>query len=134
MKTPLRAGIVYACCFCVAACAARGISPFTSTAATLMRATSISAHDARGAITLGKSTKAEVIAVLGKTVVISFDSGFEVWVYRYTGDSAVTLSPAQRAEHADSGNGTRGNTEFVVLFAPSGIATKTRIRPAPPPV
>jgi hypothetical protein len=98
-----------------------------------MRANIISAHEAKDAITLGKSTKADVIAALGKTVVISFDSGFEVWVYQYTGDTAAKENGIDRIEQAGSGNGTRGKTEFVVLFAPSGVVTKTRTRFAPPP-
>jgi hypothetical protein len=41
-----------------------------------------------------------------------------VWVYRIAG----------------GGNASSGNAEFVILFAPSGVVAKTRIRPAPPPV
>ncbi len=97
----------------------------------------ISARNARDAITIEKSTRAEVIAALGKTTVISFDSGFEVWVYqikgdRVTGETAAKASWWERFAHAGSEKGTLGKTEFVVLFAPSGVVTKTRIRPAPP--
>ncbi|MDB5874814.1 MAG: hypothetical protein JWQ07_4256 [Ramlibacter sp.] len=65
------------------------------------------------AISAGKSTKAEVAAALGKAVVIPFESGYEVWVYRWKGAKKTT----------------RAATELVVLFAPSGIARKARIRP-----
>lgn len=106
MKMLFHTGVVYAFCACVAGCAAPGASTVTT----------IPAHKARDAITIGKSTKADVIAALGKTTVISFDSGFEVWVYQHKGDTPAI-----------------GKTEFVVLFAPSGVVTKTRIRPAPPP-
>lgn len=57
-----------------------------------------------------------MLAALGKTTVIGFDSGFEVWVYQYgEGDRKTPVK-----------------NEYVVLFAPSGIVAKTRLRPAPP--
>jgi hypothetical protein len=56
------------------------------------------------ALTAGRSTKADVRAALGEAVVVDFDSGYEVWVYR-----------ERRAE-------------LVFLFAPSGILTKTRVQ------
>ncbi len=69
---------------------------------------------ARDAGIVGKS-KREVLAALGPTATATFDSGYEVWVY-----------------HLDEGAATRGSkSEFVVLFDPSGVVTKTRIRPAP---
>lgn len=102
MKALLGAG-VFAFCACVAGCAVPGASY-----------TTIPVQYTRDAIITGKSTKADVLAALGKTKVVSFDSGFEVWVYQYD-------------------RGMRGTNEFVVLFAPSGIVAKTRIRPAPPP-
>jgi hypothetical protein len=116
MKTLVRAGMVVAICTIVAGCA--GPEELVATAAT----PPIPAEDARNAITIGKSTKADVIASLGKTTVVSFDSGYEVWVYRYKGDAS-----------AGSAQGARGKTEFVVLFAPSGVVAKTRIRTTPPP-
>ena len=72
-------------------------------------------HVQAGVVTIGKSTKSDVLAALGKTTVVSFDSGFEVWVYQIKDETPVA-----------------GKTEFVVLFAPSGVVAKTRIRPAPP--
>jgi hypothetical protein len=111
MRTRFYAGVAFAFCACVTGCAVPGASPVTTAAVT---ANALSARIAKDAITIGKSTKADVIAALGKTTVISFDSGFEVWVYRATGDTPAKLK-----------------TEFVVLFAPSGVVTKTRIRPAP---
>ncbi len=66
-------------------------------------------------IVIGKTTKAEVMAVLGAATVINFDSGFEVWVYR-TGSRAPAETKA----------------EFVILFAPDGVVKKTRVRPAYP--
>lgn len=130
MKTPFHAGVVVAFCACVAGCAVPGTSPVTTARAP---AKTISAHSARDAVTIGKSTKADVIATLGNTTVISFDSGFEVWVYEIKGDTPAEAGWWERIGHADSEKGLPGKTEFVVLFAPSGVVTKTRIRPAPPP-
>jgi hypothetical protein len=81
---------------------------------TPLRTKVIPADSVKKAVAIGKSTKADVIAALGETLVISFDSGFEVWVYRLGSDKAK--------------RGTTG--EFVILFAPSGLVAKTRIRPA----
>ena len=68
---------------------------------------------ALGRVIVGKSTKADVVAALGTAIVISFDSGYEVWVYRWRGADTTT----------------RAATEVVVLFDPSGLATKARVRP-----
>lgn len=65
------------------------------------------------AVAIGKSSKQEVMAALGPATVVRFDSGYEVWVYR--------KNPL-KSEAA--------NAEFVILFAPSGIVKKARIRPA----
>ena len=135
MKARFHAGVVFALCACVSGCAVPGASPVTTGTAA---ANTISARIARDAITIGKSTKADVIAAFGKTTVVSFDSGFEVWVYQVIGESVIGETAAkpswvERILHAGSETGiTRGKTEFVILFAPSGVVTKTRIRPAPP--
>ena len=71
-----------------------------------------SAQAASEAISVGKSTKADVRAALGKAVVVDFESGYEVWVYR------------ERSPEKAKPPGT----ELVLLFAPSGILAKTRIR------
>ena len=128
MKKLFRASVVCAFCACVTGCAVTGTSSVTTATAT--PATAISTDNARNAVTIGKSTKADVIAALGKTTVVSFDSGFEVWVYHIMGDTPVKVSWWERT---DATKKARGKTEFVVLFAPSGTVTKTRIRPAPPP-
>lgn len=64
-----------------------------------------SAQSAAEAIAVGKSTKADVRAALGEAVVVDFETGYEVWVYR-----------------------ERPSTELVLLFDPSGRLAKTRIR------
>lgn len=74
---------------------------------------SLSPQTAMDRITIGKSTQADVSAALGEAIAITFDSGYDVWVYRWAGSEPTT----------------RGATELVVLFAPSGVATKVRIRP-----
>ena len=62
-------------------------------------------------ITAGKTSKADVLATLGEAKVITFDSGFEVWVYkgRYAADVSA-------------------QGEFVVLFDPAGVVRKFRVR------
>lgn len=74
---------------------------------------SMSVQDAHDAILIEKSTKADVLAVLGNAAVVRFDSGYEVWVYR----GKPSRAPATGAE-------------FVILFTPAGRVKKTRIRPA----
>ena len=76
------------------------------------RDASMSLQAASDVITRGKTTKAEALASLGPATVVKFDSGFEVWIYR--------------AKSKDAG---AAPAEFVVLFTPEGIASKTRIRP-----
>ena len=71
-----------------------------------------SARAASEAVGVGKSTKADVRAALGEAVVVDFESGYEVWVYR-----------ERLAEKAKP-----PATELVLLFDPSGILTRTRIR------
>ena len=127
MKGLFHAGVAFAFCACVGGCAGPGASVTTDTAAT------IAAANARDAITIGKSTKTDVLAALGKTTAISFDSGFEVWVYQIKDDAPARSNLVERILHRGSEKATRGKSEFVVLFAPSGVVTKTRIRPAPPP-
>jgi len=67
-------------------------------------------------IAVGRSTKADVASALGRAIVVSFDSGYEVWVYRWSGSDGTT----------------RAATELVVLFGPSGVVTKVRLRPGYP--
>jgi hypothetical protein len=67
-------------------------------------AETLSARRADYALTVGRSTKADVRAALGEAVVVDFASGYEVWVYR------------------------ERSSELVFLFEPSGVLTKTRIR------
>jgi len=72
-----------------------------------------SAQSAAEAIAVGKSTKADVRAALGEGVVVDFDSGYAVWVYKESLREKAKPPPA---------------TELVLLFDPSGTLAKTRIR------
>lgn len=62
----------------------------------------------------GQTTRAAVLAALGPTRHIVFDSGYETWLYQVPGDAGRYI-------------------EFVVLMGPDGIVRKTRRR-APDPV
>ena len=94
------------------------------------RAKAIPAERAEDSVVAGKSTRADVLAALGETLAIRFDSGYEVWVYRLSGDTparnAVARSGSRETERAM-------DAEFVILFAPSGLVAKTRISAAPQP-
>lgn len=113
----LRASLVLAFCAGLAACA--GINP--TDAPSLTKAGVVAPGVARDAVVAGKSTRRDVLALLGETAVVGFESGYEVWVYHLRdGASAGTQDR------------TKGQAEFVILFDPSGVVAKTRIRPAPP--
>lgn len=101
------------CSALVSGCAALGGAALAPDAPGIVRAGGISPTAAQASVTIGKSTKAEVKAALGPVAAVPFDSGFEVWVYRWPG--------AQRTN--------RAATELVILFDPSGLVKKTRVRP-----
>jgi hypothetical protein len=62
------------------------------------------------------STRSDVSLALGSAKVNKFDSGFEVWAYRYQG-GALSLQ----------GFKSRPNLrELVILFDPSGVLKKYR--------
>ena len=101
----------FACCVVLAGCA--GGAAMSDNTPGLMRAGGLSPQAAGQSIAIGKSSKAEVAASLGKATVVHFDSGYEVWVYRWSGADRTS----------------RTATELVVLFESTGIVKKTRIRP-----
>ena len=106
----------FTACLCGAGCTATGTlepAPEGPGSARTPAGESPAPQAAMNMVVLGKSTKADVVAALGTAIVISFDSGYAVWVYRWRG--ADTTS--------------RAATELVVLFDPSGLATKARVRP-----
>ncbi len=112
-KCVARMSLVVACGCWLVGCAVGG-EPFTSGNTEVLFANkNMSMQQAAAEVSLGKSTKADVLAALGPATVIRFDGGREVWVYR---GKALRL-PAT-------------GSEFVILFAPSGIVQKIRSRPA----
>jgi hypothetical protein len=100
-------------CLLLGGCAGPTASFNSENRAPPFRDANLSMQSAKEIIVIGQSIRAEVLAALGPATVVKFDSGFEVWVYR-TKSSESKVEPA----------------EFVVLFAPSGIVKKTRLRPA----
>lgn len=72
----------------------------------------VSARNAENALSVGNSTKSAARASLGEPTAIDFPSGYEVWVYR------------ERRDPKDP----KMSAELVLLFEPSGILSKTRVR------
>ena len=107
-----RAGMV--CVLWLAGCAGTSGLFNSEDAPPPFRDQRMSMMNASDAVIIGRSTQAEVIAALGPATVVRFDSGYEVWAYR----GKTSKAAAQGAE-------------FVILFAPSGVVKKTRIRPPP---
>ena len=108
MTRRFRVALALASAMCVAGCAT---PPFTTPSAvvTSPRKKVVPPARVKDAVAIGRSTRADVIAALGETLVIRFDTGFEVWVY---------------------GLANAPGAEFVILFSPSGVVTKTRVRPS----
>ena len=71
-----------------------------------------SARAGEKALSVGTSTKAHVRTLLGEATVVDFASGYDVWVYRERSDPKVGTT----------------SSELVLLFEPSGILAKTRVR------
>lgn len=111
-KSRLRATIAALICLAMAGCVGPPSVPNQQARASAFHNPAISLESASAMIAIGTSTHADVLAALGPGTVISFNSGFEIWVYRDT-PSRTATRPA----------------ELVILFAPSGIVTKTRIKP-----
>ena len=114
MGTPIRVirtSIASAYCLWLVACAGPGLFSSSNDAPTFSNP-AMSLQSASDSITIGKSSKADVMTALGAATVINFDSGFEVWVYR-----AKSREPAE------------AKAEFVILFSPDGVVKKTRLRP-----
>lgn len=108
-KRLLLMGVALASCQGLVACSSLGAGGTAST----LRDPTMSLQSAQDAVVVGQTTQAQALAALGPASEIRFDSGYAVWVYR-----ARAVEPgADRAE-------------FAILFAPSGIAKKTRLRPA----
>ena len=75
------------------------------------------------AIVVGQTTKAQLQAALGPTTMLTFASGYEVWLYKAAAADLPATSQSSERE-----------VELVILFDPGGVVKKTRRRdPAPPP-
>jgi hypothetical protein len=123
----LRLCVTVALPACIVGCASAP-SPDPSTAVTSPLTKPLTVERVN-AVSTGKSTKADVLAALGEALVISFESGYEVWVYRLAGDPPGQETRGRRVERASTGNARSAtNPEFVILFAPSGVVAKTRLR------
>ena len=109
----MRAACMAALALALAGCGLYGGGPLGEGAPGVIRAGGPPPAQALAAVRPGASTKAEVAAALGSANVITFDSGYEVWVYRWLG--------ADRTP--------RGATELVILFDRGGVARKARVRP-----
>ena len=128
MSVPARGIAIVLAATAVGCTAQRGPAPVLVTA---QQPNTIASERKREAILIGKSTKRDVSNLLGVTLSIAFDDGFEVWVYRVADEARGKAQPSGRSAREKSG--ANSSAEFVVLFAPSGIVAKTRLRPAPSP-
>ena len=88
-------------------------------------AANAAAARAQQAIATGTSAKSDVLAVLGRARAVRFDTGFEVWAYRIN-------DPAKAAPSREGRQAPMTQSELLVLFAPSGVAVKTRLGPDVP--
>ncbi len=62
---------------------------------------------------VGQANRASVLAALGKTHKVVFDSGYESWVYQVP-------------------RGGGRFAEYVILFDPAGLVARTRVREPQP--
>lgn len=91
-----------------------GCAGFNAPAAPPFRDPTLSMPSAQALIVPGQSTRSDVAAALGPATVVTFDSGFEVWAYRTRPPGAASAS-----------------AELVILFGPSGVVRKSRLRTGP---
>jgi hypothetical protein len=92
----------------------------------------ITLEQALNAAALGPISRSELVAALGETSGVRFESGYEVLVYPV----ALEISSRQSGTHKDARDASadaqsRSTAELVVLVAPSGYVVKTRIRLPP---
>ena len=91
-----------------------GCAGFNAPAAPPFRDPMLSMPSAQAQVVPGQSTRNDVAAALGPATIVTFDSGFEVWAYRTKPPGAASAS-----------------AELVILFGPSGVVRKTRLRTGP---
>jgi hypothetical protein len=110
----------------VCACAALPAgAPTATNEASPRKATA--ADVANAGESLRGGTRGDVIAALGQPTVVRFDSGYEVWVYRF-------LEPAPRKQAsggaAPAAQRDDSLSELVMLLTPSGTVARVRVRSA----
>lgn len=72
------------------------------------------------AITVGQTTKTELDAAFGPATAISFDAGYDVWVYKGPATDATRFLPRLLTP--------KPPREVVVLFDADGRVSKYRVR------
>jgi hypothetical protein len=102
----------FAACVFAAGCGTLGGDKVEEDTPGVMRTGSLAPAAAQAAVHPG-SSKADVVAALGPGNGVAFESGWEVWVYRWPG--------ADRS--------ARAATELVILFDKGGVVRKVRMRP-----
>ncbi|RYX94420.1 MAG: hypothetical protein EOO28_14830 [Comamonadaceae bacterium] len=105
----LPAALLLAGCLLFSGCAGPG--GFFADDKPAFRDPALMVDAARQSVVAGQTTKADVLAALGPSTAIRFDSGYEVWVYR-----AAAIRGLSREE-------------LVILFDPAGVVQKSRVRP-----
>ncbi len=83
----------------------------------------------RQALTIGKSTKADVTTVMGDAKVNTFRSGYEVWAYNYKAGLPMFMGflPVVGTFATVVDASTR-DRELAILFDKDGIVRKYRLR------
>jgi hypothetical protein len=107
---------VVCACVLAAGCGTFGSDKLAQDAPGVMHAGAPSLDAAQAAVHPGNS-RADVVAALGPGNGVAFESGWEVWVYRWPG--------ADHSAHSAS--------ELVILLDKSGAVRKVRIRPGTTP-
>jgi hypothetical protein len=113
---------------CAGGCATQSRAP--GAVVTPLATRVLPAERVKHGVVPGTSTRADVIAALGASLAIRFDSGYEVWVYRL--ENAVRGAEDPLRRFFPRRTEPAAADEFVILFAPSGIVAKTRLRTASP--
>jgi hypothetical protein len=108
--------VLLATCVSTTGCGTFGGDKVEAGAPGVMQAGVLSPAAAQALVHAGNS-KREVVAALGPGNGVAFESGWEVWVYRWPG--------ADRS--------ARSATELVILFDRTGAVRKTRLRPGSGP-
>ena len=78
------------------------------------------------------STRGAVLAALGPATAIPFESGYEVWVYRFVEPAARKPAREPTGAAASEEKRERRPSELVMLFTPAGVVDKVRVRAETP--